>query len=233
MFRQPLGIACLLILPTQLVRISSPACLAPHTASTPSTLPASPPTAEAELTLAIWALDRGDDAQAIRRLQNYLEIRPQGGLARYYLAEILARGATPEAAEAEFEHVITQVQATPTPDRVLLAQCHRRLEELAQLRHQPALAMAHRGIALYHLARDTANVSQREAYFVKVTKVLTDAVNADAGAARPCWYLALAWRELGQTHLVERWRQAAEQRAEFSPLTPVERYHLRLAGAVK
>src|SRR5262249_37610654 len=95
----------------------------------------------------------------------------------------------------------------------------------------------HRGIALVLLARrcgaltDVPGTPSVEALLCRAARELKRAQALRPTEAQPCWYLHLAWRQLGQHEPARRWLAATQRCAAASQLTPTEQRDLLLACA--
>jgi hypothetical protein len=96
----------------------------------------------------------------------------------------------------------------------------------------------HRGIALLLLARRREQLQPGEGLLTaegllcKAATELSLASLKRPEEARPCWYLYLAWSQLGQRQLAVCRLRQADRAAPFTYLTPAEQRNLRLACQV-
>lgn len=187
------------------------------------------------LSLAAACLEKGDDRAACEHLGLFLAANPEHRNARFYYAELLAKLRRPAEARGQFEHAIRQEQEQPEPDLKHLVHCHTRLLEIGDALGDPYLTRLHRGIALVLLARRCTGLANApgtpsvEALLCKAAAELKQAQALRPDEAQPCWYLHVAWRQLGQHEPARRWLAAAQQHAADSELTPAEQRDLLLA----
>jgi hypothetical protein len=105
------------------------------------------------------------------------------------------------------------------------------LLELAAIDADAYAEHLHRGIGLYLLAQEAASAEgddDTESILCKAALELIDAHHESPHEARPCWYLHLIWRQLGQAQPAGRWLREATDHAPLSYLTPEERHRLSL-----
>jgi tetratricopeptide (TPR) repeat protein len=193
-----------------------------------------PGMARNHLSLAAACLEKGDDDRAVEHLGRYLEARPGEVLVRGQLADLLASLGRVEEAARQLERFIADLQADEVLAEQYLVDAHTRRMELA--REQKDLYREHleRGIALYRLGRQRAEVPDAEGdlpaegLFLQAVDELRQAHRCQA-SARTSWYLCQVWAALGRQHPARGWLRAAWSRAPFDPLTPTERDELRRA----
>jgi tetratricopeptide (TPR) repeat protein len=175
------------------------------------------------LTLAAAFLEKG-------------ETHPDHRNARFYHAELLMKLGRHAAARGEFETVIAREQAEIDPDLKHLVYCHTRLREAGDALGDDYLVHLHRGIGMLLLARRCAALGNEvagpssEAMMFKAIAALKRARTLRSDEARPCWYLHVAWQQLGQDAPARRWLAEAQRRAPLTELTPAERRDLMLAA---
>jgi hypothetical protein len=187
------------------------------------------------LSLAAARLGRGEDEQAALDLHRYLRERPEHLVVRGQYAELLWRLNRPEAAREEFERFAADLQEQEALGGQHLVHCHGRLMEIAQSAEDDYGVHLHRGIGLYWLACQRAELPDPDGDFssegllCQAAGELAQARLARPDEARPCWYLHAVWSRLAQRQPADRWLRAAEKAAPFSDLTPAERRNLHLA----
>jgi tetratricopeptide (TPR) repeat protein len=187
------------------------------------------------LSLAAAHVSRGEEAESVRWLARYVEARPDHYVIRLHYAELLLRlGNLPEG-RAQIERFIADVQDREELAATHLLDCHTKLMEIAGAGDDEYGEHLHRGIGLYLLAcqraqlPDTEEGPSTEALLCKAAAELGLARLRRPAEARPCWYLHVVWSQLAQHHPAARWLRAAEAAAPFSYLTPAEARGLRHA----
>jgi hypothetical protein len=109
--------------------------------------------------------------------------------------------------------------------------------EIAEAEGDEYAEHLHRGIGLYLLARERAELPEiedegemsEEGLLCKAAGELTMARMARRDEARPCWYLYEVWSRLDQRQPALRHLRLADAAAPFSYLTPAERRELEVA----
>ena len=212
------------------------ACLGCHVA--PNTAPPTeslPPLRKSHLSLAAAALADGDDEQACDHLSRFVQTQPEHRNARFFLAELLLQRGQHAAARAHYEQTIAACQAGEHADLRHLLHCHGRLLAIAEALDDEYEIELHKGIGLVLLAQargqlgDPAGELPVEALLCRAAGCLAAAHALRPEEARPCWYLHVVWRQLGQTQPSQRWLSEAHAAAPFSSLTPAEQHSLALA----
>jgi tetratricopeptide (TPR) repeat protein len=194
-----------------------------------------PDLAEAHLGLATAHLGRGEDRQAGDSLAAYLRLRPGHVAVRFQFAELLLRLGRVEEGRAELERIVAAAQEDAALGREHLVACHSRLVDIAGDAEDGYGEHLNRGIALLLLARRLAREGGAtgrltpEGLLCQAAGELALARQERPDEARPCWYLAEVFAELGQRQPAERWLRAASAAAPFTSLTPWERRGLLLA----
>jgi tetratricopeptide (TPR) repeat protein len=187
------------------------------------------------LSLAALHVARSEDAQAAPWLARYIEAQPDHCVVRMHYADLLLRIARPAEARKQMERFVVDVQDRPELAQEHLVDCHTRLAELALAMEDEYGEHLNRGIGLYLLARQRAEITEEipgptaEALYLKAATELFLARQCRPREARPSWYLHEVWSKLGQHHPAQRYLRAAEAAAPFTILTPVERRELTLA----
>jgi tetratricopeptide (TPR) repeat protein len=196
------------------------------------------PTGEkSHLSLAAACLEKGDDNAACDHLGLFLKTHPEHRNARFYYGELLVKLRRHAEARGQYEHSIRQEQQDAAPDLRHLVHCHTRLLEIGDALGDAYLTRLNRGIALVLLARrctglgDVPGSPSVEALLCKAAAELKKAQALRPSEARPCWYLHVVWRQLGQHEAARRWLRAAQRHAADSELTPTEQRDLLLACA--
>jgi tetratricopeptide (TPR) repeat protein len=187
------------------------------------------------LSLAAAYLAKGKEEQAAEQLKQYLNAKPDHFVVRGEYAELLMRLGLLEAAREQFERFEADIQDHETLAQPHLVRCHSRLMDIATRLEDEYAIHLHRGIALYWLARQRAELSDSgdelssEGLFCQAASEFVLARRARPGEARPCWYLHEVWSQLAQCQPATRWLRAADEAAPFSYLTPSEQRLLHLA----
>jgi tetratricopeptide (TPR) repeat protein len=187
------------------------------------------------LSLAAAYLALGQEKQAAGQLSRYLRAQPDHFVVRAQYAELLLRLDRPDAARAQFERFDADIQEHETLAQQQLPHCHSRLMDIARAAEDEYALHLHRGIGLYWLARQRAELSDPEGelpcegLLCQAASELSLARRKRPDEARPCWYLYEVWSRLAQHQPATRWLRAAEAAAPFSSLTPAEQRHLHLA----
>lgn len=188
------------------------------------------------LSLAAAYLALGKEDQAAEQMKKYLVHKPDHFVVRGEYAELLLRLDRLEAAREEFERFEAAIQENDTLARDHLARCHSRLLDIATRLEDDYAIHLHRGIALYWLARQRAELTDggeelsSEGLLCQSASEFVLARRARPEEARPCWYLHEVWSQLAQCQPAKRWLRAADAAAPFSYLTPAEQRNLHLAS---
>jgi tetratricopeptide (TPR) repeat protein len=167
------------------------------------------------LSLAAAYSAKGDDRRVVEYLTRYVLMQPDHVAIRAHLAEILLRTQHPEAARAQFERCVADLQERTELDPARLIHCLSRLVELAEMSEDEYGEHLNRGIGLYLLAcqrarlPDSADEPAAQGLLFRAARELGAARMERPDAARPCWYLYQVWSRLGQQQPSERWLRAA------------------------
>lgn len=187
------------------------------------------------LSLAAAHLEMGDEAGAAAHLARYVTAHPEQLLMRLHLADLLLRLERSSEARTEFERCVCRAQEHTDPGGRQLIHCHTRLMEIAEHDADSYAEHLHRGIGLFHLALQRADLHEDEdqltpeALLCKAAGELTIAQLERPDEARPAWYLHEVWSRLAQRRPALRSLQAALAAAPFTYLTAAEQRSLRLA----
>jgi tetratricopeptide (TPR) repeat protein len=188
------------------------------------------------LGLAAACVERGDEAGAAEHLAEYVAAFPDHHVVRAHYAELLLRLGRAQEAREEFERFIADVQERPELRAKHLVHCHSRLMEIAEAEGDEYAEHLHRGIGLYVLACERADLPDpedgelsAEGLLCKAAGELTMARLARRDEARPCWYLYEVWTRLDQRQPALRHLREAGAAAPFSYLTPSEKRDLELS----
>jgi tetratricopeptide (TPR) repeat protein len=187
------------------------------------------------LSLAAAYLAQGKEEQAAEQLKQYLNVRPDHFVVRGEYAELLMRLDRLEAAREQFERFEAEIQDHDALARQHLVRCHSRLLDIATRLEDEYSIHLHRGIALYWLARQRAELTDAgdelssEGLLCQSASEFVLARRERPDEARPCWYLHQVWSQLAQCQPATRWLRAADEAAPFSYLTPAEQRSLHLA----
>jgi tetratricopeptide (TPR) repeat protein len=194
-----------------------------------------PPATRSPLSRAAECLRNGDEAGACKLLGEYLTAQPDHHEVRIHHAELLLHLGRMGEAREQFERCIAQAQDRGDQTRPQQLRCHSLLMEIADAEDDYYGVRLHRGIGLYLLGLQRAELADAderlpaEALLCRAASELTKARVQRPAEARPCWYLHQVWSALGQRTAALRWLRRAEQAAAFSALTPAEQRGLQLA----
>jgi tetratricopeptide (TPR) repeat protein len=181
-----------------------------------------------DLSFAAACLDRGEETAAAAHLSRHLAANPDQSLVRFSLGELLWRLDRFAEAGNEYERFLNDT--SPSAGNVnRVVQAHIRLVAIAEQAADSYREHLHRGIGLYLLAEQAAEVESAEGLFCKSAGELTLAARARPTEARPHWYLHLVWSRLAQSQPAERHLRQAIDLAGHADLTPAERRELALA----
>jgi tetratricopeptide (TPR) repeat protein len=188
------------------------------------------------LSLAAACVQRGDEAGAAGHLTEYVAAFPEHHIVRKHYAELLMRLHRFDEARVQFERFIANVQDDSPLASKYLVGCYSRLMEIAQEERDEYAEHLYRGIGLYLLGSERADLPDPddgelsvESVLCKAAGELTMAHMARRDEARPCWYLYAVWSRLHQRQPALRHLREAEAAAPFSYLTPAENRDLSLA----
>jgi tetratricopeptide (TPR) repeat protein len=191
---------------------------------------------ENHLSLAAGYLEKGDDVAACRHLGLFLHTHPAHRYARLYHAELLLKLDRLAQAVGEYEQAIRFEQDEAKPDVEHLVFCHTQLVHIGMTIEDDYLVHLHRGIAMVLLARRRATLDDpqgelsTESLLCRAAAELNRARSLRPDAARPCWYLYGAWRQLAQPGPARRSLAEAHRIVPISDLTPAELGDLHLAA---
>jgi hypothetical protein len=190
----------------------------------------------AHLSQAAACVERGDEAGATQHLAEYLAAFPEHHVVRVHYAELLLRLGQAHEARSQFERFVAEAQDDPELVARHLVHCHSRLMEIAEAEGDAYAEHLHRGVGLYLLARERADLPDPEDGDLSVESVLCKAAGeltmarmARRDEAQPCWYLYAVWSRLEQRQPALRHLREAESAAPFSYLTPAEKRDLAIA----
>jgi tetratricopeptide (TPR) repeat protein len=188
------------------------------------------------LSLAAAFLESGDTKSACKHLGLYLEQNPERLNLRAHYAELLWRIGKKSQAALEFKHFLILAEENDDDTLAQMIQAHSRLMELADEKDHEYAKRLHRGVGLYLLALRRSRLSDPEgqlpveALLRKSLIELNLAHKIGPREARPCWYQYLVARQLGQHQQAQRWLKAAQDAADFTPLTATELCRLHMAA---
>lgn len=194
-----------------------------------------PNLARNHLSLSAAYLGLGQDEQAAPHLARYLAAQPDHLVVRSHYAELLLRLERRGEARAQFERFIAEVQDHEGLARQHLVHCHSRLMEIAEGDEDEYGEHLNRGIGLYLLACQRAQLPDpegtlsTEGLLCKAAGELTIARLRRPDEARPWWYLHAVWTELAQQQPAGRCLRAAAAASPLTYLTPAEQRDLHLA----
>jgi hypothetical protein len=187
------------------------------------------------LSLAAAHLEAGDEAASCTNLACYVSAHPEQLALRVQLAELLLRLQRPEEARAEFERLSDDAQQLGEEEAANVIHCQRRLMEIAEAAADDYGEHLHRGIGLYLLARQRADLPDPddqlpvEGLLCRAAAELAIAHRERPERARPSWYLYVVWSRLAQQQPALRSLQAADAAILSLDLTPAEQQSLELA----
>jgi hypothetical protein len=198
-------------------------------------LEADPQFTRNHLSLAAAYLVDNDPEKACTHLAEYVAANPDEPVARVRYAELLLRLRRLPEARTQFEQLVCDAQehtGSAAPD---LIQCHSRLMEIAEESKDAYSAHLQRGIGLFLVARERAELPNpdgdlpTESLFCKAAAELTLAYLLRPEEARPTWYLYQVWSRLGQRQPAVCRLREAHATAPFTFLTSAEQCALHLA----
>lgn len=198
-------------------------------------LKADPTLARNHLSMAAAFLEKGQDAAAAPCMARYLLAQPEHYLIRSHYAELLMRLNRLEEARAQMERFASDIQKNEELARQHQVRAHTRLMEMAALQQDDYAEHLYRGMGLYFLARQRADLPEEESdlsiegLLCKAAAELSTARSRAPEEARTWWYLALVWQQLGQDQPASRALRSAQSLAPGSSLTPIEQRDLNLA----
>jgi tetratricopeptide (TPR) repeat protein len=198
-------------------------------------LQADPSFTRNHLSLAAAYLDAGKDEAACDHLARYVAAHPEQTFVRTQYAELLLKLKHTEAAREELLHLIADCQEVGDETLPVRLHCHSRLLDIAQEQEDDYAAHLHRGVGLYLLARQRADLDDPEGelpvegLLCRAAAELTLARALRPGEAQPLWYLHAVWSQLGRSDAARRCLALAAAAAPFSDLTPAEQRSLALA----
>jgi hypothetical protein len=197
--------------------------------------PAEQAQAVTHLGQAATCLEKGDETGALPHLAQYLAVHPDHVVVRAHYAELLLRLNHDADARREFERLAAECPGRSSTHLKQLIHFHSRLMEIAEAENQDYEEHLHRGIGLYLLGRqhaeleDATGEASPESLFCKSAAELTMAHTQHPDRAQPSWYLYEVWSQLNQRQNALRCLREADAAAPFSYLTPAERSALQLA----
>jgi hypothetical protein len=156
-------------------------------------------------------------------------------VVRAHYAELLLRLHHETEARGEFERFAADCPGRTVAHLKQLIHCHSRLMEIAEAENRDYEEHLHRGIGLYLLARQHANLEEatgemsEESLLCKAAAELTMAHTQHPDRAQPSWYLYEVWSRLDQQKTALRCLHDADAAAPFSYLTSAEQSALQLA----
>lgn len=187
------------------------------------------------LSLAAARLEKGDEEGACANLASYVEAHPEHLAVRGHFGELLLRlKRLPEARE-QFERFEIDAQEAGGKSVGQRIQCHSRLTTIAEMEEDEYEEHLHRGIGLYLLAQERAELTDEEcslsaeSLLCKSAGELVLARMVRPEEARPCWYLYVVWSSLAQRQPAQHWLREADDKSAFSFLTATEYRELQLA----
>lgn len=199
-------------------------------------LQADPSCTHNHLSLAAARLEKGEQEEACTQLARYIEAHPEHVTVRGHFAELLLRLKRLPEARLQFERCEADAQDLGAELVGQRIQCHSRLTRIAEAVEDEYEEHLHRGIGLYLLGTERAEMPadevcdlSAESLLCKAAGELTLARLAGPDEARPCWYLYAVWSSLAQRQPAQRCLREADDRALFSYLSPAEYRELQMA----
>jgi tetratricopeptide (TPR) repeat protein len=196
-----------------------------------ASLRADPGLARNHLSLAAALLEQTREEEAVVCLDRYLAAEPTHHAVRAHQADLLLQMGRRLEAQEQYERVVRDTQPDETRYGDQLVHCESRLMDLAAANEDDYGERLHRGMGLYYLAHQACDEGPltHEGLLFKAAGELGAARLERPDEARPCWYLHLVWKELGQQQPANRWLHAAAEAAPFTSLTPHEKCSLEQA----
>src|SRR5262245_6200634 len=114
------------------------------------------------LSLAAARLEKGDEEGACAALARYVEAHPDHLVIRGHLGDLLLRLKRIPEARAQFERFEVDAQALGASSIGQRIQCHSRLTRIAETEEDDYREHLHRGIGLYLLAQERAELTDEE-----------------------------------------------------------------------
>jgi len=194
-----------------------------------------PKLARTYLSMAAAFLEKGQDRTAATWMARYLEHQPDHHLVRCHYAELLIRLKQPAQARQQLERFVADIQDETELADQHLVRSHSRLMDIAALEQDEYAEHLHRGIGLFVLACQRAELPEpegtlsTEGLLCQAAGELTAARMQCPEEARASWYLFQTWKHLAQQQPALKALRQAEEAAPFSYLTPAEQRDLQLA----
>jgi tetratricopeptide (TPR) repeat protein len=191
--------------------------------------------AATHLSLAAAFLEAGREEAACAQLAGYLARHPEQLKIRAVYGELLLKLDRITQARAQWQRLIEDAQREGSQARMHLLLGHSRLMELADAHADEYGVHLHRGIGLYWLARQRAELPEADGelpaagLFWQSASELKQAHRLRPSEARPCWYLYSVWFGLGQHQLAARFLGLAEANVGCSYLSAAEQHGLLVA----
>jgi tetratricopeptide (TPR) repeat protein len=192
-------------------------------------------TARSPLAMAAHYLEQGDEAAACRQLNLYLARYPDHFEVRIHLAELLLHQKHLGAAKSQFTRAIADAQDRGKQTIQDQLRCHTLSMEIAQAENDFYGVHFSRGVGLYLLALERANLPDGngqlpvEGLLCRAAGELLAAVTERPGEAQAYWYLYRVWSALGQVEPAGRWLERAAAMAPFAKMTLSEQRGLQIA----
>lgn len=181
---------------------------------------------------AAAALAAGREQEAAELLGRHVEENPREIIVRAQLAELWYRQHRLSQARYHFATFLLLADQQPDIAFRYRIHAHSRLVEIAGKLDLPFDEHFHRGLGLWLLAERRATEPDPSGEFsvnellVRAAKELQAARRLKPAEARPHYYLAKVWRQLGQPSACAKSLRAADRLALTSLLTPAEQRDL-------
>jgi hypothetical protein len=180
-------------------------------------------------------LERDDLNSAGNELATYLESKPDALAVRVQYAEILASLKRRSEARNQFNQFLAIAQEQKSDSSATMVHVYRRLMEIAEETNDEYGVHLNRGIGLYLLSQQRAQLGAAEeelpveGLLCKAAAELTLARDERPHEAQVSWYLYQVWSQLGQRHAALVQLRTAHDAAPFSYLSPAESRKLTMA----
>jgi tetratricopeptide (TPR) repeat protein len=187
------------------------------------------------LAEASRCIERDDLKSAAAQLEIYLSAKPDAQTVRVQYAEILASLNRRAEARGQFNQFLAIAQEQKTQGGATMIHVYRRLMEIAEEAHDEYGVHLNRGIGLYLLSQQRAQLGAGEqempveGLLCKAAAELTLAHDERPDEAQVSWYLYQVWSKLGQRHPALVRLREAHDAAPFSYLSPAESRKLSMA----
>ena len=181
------------------------------------------------LSLGLHHLENGSLQDAEFCLCEHVRDHPKHLRARALYADLLVKRRLFTLAEEQYGKCIALEQDRPNRSLQEEIFWRQRLMQIAQIHGDTYSIHLHKGIGLYLLSRQQFEKNhddlEREQLLFGAIRELEWAHLIRPNRAKPCLYLHLSWKTLGQSLLSNRNLQLARDNAVTGGLTPAEQRH--------